>query len=84
LHSGIEDDYGDAFHNDWISLGHEDIYFSSYIFVDNELPLCGLFSIDDLCDNCVGGGNTGEDKEGDEHYFEQVPSFTKAYCLHDS
>jgi hypothetical protein len=70
LQSGIEGDYSDAFHKDWIPLGHEDIYFSSYIFVNNELPLCGLFSIDDLCDCRVGRGSSGEDEEGDEHYFE--------------
>jgi len=82
LHSSIGDDYGDAFHKDWIPLGHEDVLFSSFMIVDDELPLCGIFSIDELYDYCVGGGSGGEDEEGDEHNIERVPSFTKAHTAY--
>lgn len=59
---------------------YKDIYFSSFMIVDSELPLCGIFSIDELCDYRVGGGSSGGNEKGDEHSIEQVPSFTKAYA----
>jgi hypothetical protein len=40
------------------------------MIVDNELPMYGIFSIDKLCDQRVGGGSSGEDEEGDEHNIE--------------
>jgi hypothetical protein len=82
LHISIEDDYGDAFHDDWIQLSPNDVDFNSYVFMDSDLPTCGLFSIDQLCDDCVGGGSSGEHEDGDEHDLEQVPSFAEAHTAY--
>jgi hypothetical protein len=46
------DEY-DGFHEDWIQLGPGDIDFFSTLS-ENELPLCGFFSIDELHE-CVEG-----------------------------
>ena len=51
LHSSTKD----AFHEDWMLLGPEDVNFRSYIFVDNDLQTCGFSSIDKFCDDHVGG-----------------------------
>lgn len=51
LHSSIND----AFHEDWMLLGPEDVNFKSYIFVDNDFQTYGFSSIDKLCDDQVGG-----------------------------
>lgn len=45
----------DAFQEDWMSPGTEDVNFRSYIFVDNDLQTCGFSSIDKLCADHVGG-----------------------------
>jgi hypothetical protein len=75
--SSIEEE-DDAFHKDWIWLGAEkDVDFSFYISVDNDLAMCGVTSIDELCDDREGGGS-GEE-EGDECEPEPVPSFTEAH-----
>jgi hypothetical protein len=81
--SSIEEN--DAFHKDWIRLGAEkDVDFSSYVSVDNELATCGISSIDELCDDCEGGGSGEEDEEGDEHEPEPVPSFTEAHAAFET
>jgi len=45
----------DAFHEDWMLLGPEDVNFRSYILVDNDLQTCSSSSIDKFCDDHMGG-----------------------------
>jgi len=50
----------DAFHVDWICLDAEkDICVISHTSVGNKLAMCGIWNIDELCDDCVGGSTSG-------------------------
>jgi len=41
MSSTEEEDY--AFHEEWIWLGKEDTGFGSYVHVDKELAICGIW-----------------------------------------
>jgi hypothetical protein len=71
----MEGDGDDAFYKDWIGLCPDDVDISSHMPVDNELAMCGFLSIEELCDDCVGG----EDQE--KHGLEPVMSFIKCMLL---
>jgi hypothetical protein len=45
--------------------------------------MCSVSSIDELCDDCEGGGS-GEEEEGDECEPEPVPSFTEAHAAFET
>jgi hypothetical protein len=52
-----------AFHEDWIWLDSEkDVSFSSQTCVNSEHATCGVFCIDELCDDGVGGCNPRKGK----------------------
>jgi hypothetical protein len=71
----MEGDGDDAFYKDWIGLGPDDVDISSYMPVDNELAVCGFFSIKGLCDDRVGGENQ------EKHGLETVMRFIKCMLL---
>jgi len=53
-----------AFHGDWMWLdAKKDIYVKSHTSVSNKLATCGIWNIDELCDDCVGGSTSGEKRE---------------------
>jgi hypothetical protein len=50
-----------AFHEDWIWLDSEkDGDLSTYVFAESELATRSISGIDELCDDCDGGGRSGE------------------------
>jgi hypothetical protein len=68
----------DAFHKGWIWLGTEkDVNFSSYASVDHGLATYGISCLADLCDDHMGGRNSGENEEGENYNLEQVMSSPK-------
>jgi hypothetical protein len=75
--STYDDDDDD---NDWIWLGPEDFYFSSFVCVESNLETSGFDSTDDLCYD-MGGESIGEDGKLHEHDLQPLPSFTKTHCL---
>jgi hypothetical protein len=75
LHSNIEGVGDDAFYKDWIGLGPDHVDLSFYVPVDSELAVCGFLSIEDLCDECVGG------EYQEKHGLEQAASFIKCMWL---
>jgi hypothetical protein len=50
--------------------------------VDSELAIRGIFSIDDLCDDCEDGSGSGENRE--TCHLEVVTSFTKAHAAYET
>jgi hypothetical protein len=64
---------------------------NAYVSVDQELAMCGVLCVEEMCGelgsgNCVeevqgGGGGGGGD---DEAQSEPVPSFTEAFCAFQS
>jgi len=46
----------------WIYLGPEDVIFSSCLSVEKDYAACGFSSLDESCDDCVGGSISGEDE----------------------
>jgi len=75
LHSNIEGDGADAFYKDWIGLGPDHVDVSFYVPVDSELAMFGFLSIEELCDERVGG------EYQEKHGLEPVPSFITCMCL---
>jgi dipeptide/tripeptide permease len=75
LHSNIEGDGDNVFYTDWIGLGPDHVDVSFYMPVDSELTMCGFLSIEELCDECVGG------EYQEKHGLEPVPSFIKCVWL---
>lgn len=75
LHSNIEGDGADAFYKDWIGLGPDHVDVSFYVPVDSELAMFGFLSIEELCDEHVGG------EYQEKHSLEPVPSFIKCMWL---
>ena len=74
LHSNIEGDGDDAFYKDWIGLGPDHVDVSFYVPVDMSLQ-CLALSIEDLCDEHVGG------EYQEKHGFEAAASFIKCMWL---
>jgi hypothetical protein len=46
--------------------------FSSYVYRDNELATHSSISIDELCDDHVGNGDSGEKEGENKHILEAV------------
>lgn len=46
----------------WIHLSPEDVNCSSCLSVEKDCAARGFSSLDELCDDCVGGGISGEDE----------------------
>jgi hypothetical protein len=47
----------------------------------DKLAMCGISNTDKLCDDCVGGSNSGVTKEGGECDLVTVTSFAKFMWL---
>jgi len=72
----------DPYHEKWIWLDNEKgVKFSSYVSGKDKLTMCGISNTDKLCDDCVGGSNSGVKNEGGESHLKTVTSFAKFMLL---
>jgi hypothetical protein len=71
----------EAVHKDWMWLDTEkDVGFSSFTSVHSELATCGIYSVDEWCDNRIADGSRGRRNE-ETNGVEPAKSFAKAYVL---
>ena len=55
------------------------VNFSSYVYRDNELATHSSISIEELCDDHVGNGDSGEKEGENKHILEPVTGIAKAH-----
>jgi hypothetical protein len=75
---GCDDD--DAFHENWIQLGPDNVDCTPCISVVSDHAVCGFSSIYKLYNDYVGGESMGKMNRGEEHDLEPLPSFTEMHA----